>query len=75
MTSKKRARMEQRIAMRRAAPGEGPAFYEKPEPGEGRRRDDPTLILRKIDYRPGVDLTGMRDLAAQPIPPEDLEEP
>jgi hypothetical protein len=74
MPSKKRARMEERISMHQAPPGEAaPAFYENPEPGTGKRRDDPTLILRKIDFGPGVDLTGMRDLAAQPIPAEDLE--
>jgi hypothetical protein len=56
-----------------APPGEpGPAFYAQPEPGEGKRRDRPEIVLRPVDQRPQVDLSGLRDAAAAGIDPADL---
>lgn len=53
-----------------APPGEtGPAFYDKPDPGSGKRRDTPEVVLQRVD-RPQVDLTGFREAAAGSDPAE-----
>jgi hypothetical protein len=62
----------QRMMHGRAAapPGEaGPAFYDKPEPGSGKRRDTPEVVLQRVG-RPQVDLTGFREAAAGSDPAE-----
>jgi hypothetical protein len=47
----------------------GPAFYAKPEPGSGKRRDTPEVVLQRVD-RPQVDLTGLWEAAAGSDPAE-----
>lgn len=47
----------------------GPAFYDKPEPGSGKRRDTPEAVFQRVD-RPQVDLTGFREAAAGSDPAE-----
>lgn len=56
-----------------APPEETVPFHTEREPGEVKRRDVPELVLRKLE-QVQVDLPGFRDLAARPIPEEDLED-